>query len=398
MKRCVTLGALIILTCDRQFTIELSISGLETMLPKDMRIRTLFVFFLFDFTGVGLRKRNVLHWFLLAVNIVQRCSYLYLTIKNTSFSLYSISLLLIDLNLLLLFFTSLNKLQSVRELFFLIQKLSGKEYILLRIVDAGTFILFFALVSFEIVINGLDQCGNFNKLWHLEGNSTLVVVVQRTLCLNFIISIHDIDSFSALYILIFLVLFFVKVRHLKSISTSRPSCWKSKILTLSSQVAQLGQKLDDSTSFILFCRAVHQFFLILLVFLMAMLFYHKSLTFGKDIETFLLLKFLADLLLTALLFLSISLMQEQVTKKSEDLSRQIVYSAFDRGKILENLVLANILTSDFNHKVTVWKLVEVSRTIILTLASVYIAFPVLCWQVDNGALGFNFSAVKSQQF
>ena len=353
------------------------------MLPKGEK--TLFVFFLFDLMGIGLRGRNILHWFLLVLNLLQRVCRIYLRMKSISFSLISISFLMRDANSLLLFVISLIKVQSMRELFTLTPKISRKHYILLRIVDAGTFFLLLTFVGCEIFLVGLDNCIDFNELWH-KGNSTVMVVIQRTICLNDLILMHDSHSFCALYILIFTLIFLVKVQHLNSMSSNLCG-WRGKMLTVSSQVSDLSDKLDTSTSFILFCRAVYQFFLVLLVFFLVMLLSEKNFTRPGDGHEVLLYKLFVDLFLTALLFIAISLMQETIQDKCDSLSRKIVYSAYASEKMHEKVVLANILTSDFTQKVTVWKLVEVSRTIVLTLASVYFAFPVLLWQVNNGAMG-----------
>lgn len=348
--------------------------------------RTLFVFFLFDVTGVALRERNLIHWLLLIVNFAVRFSYLFLSIKYMKFSLFSITFLLRDLNSLVLLVISLVRVQSMRELFALARFLSKKHYILLRIVDAVFFVTFLASLAFEIFTNGLDQCYGFNKLLHLEGNSTLILFVQRTFCFHKIFLINDTNAYCALYILIFVIFFFIKVQHLNEISSHGSSCWRRKLFTVSSQVSELSLKLDNSTSFILFFRAVNQFLCVILVFLLAMLLTQEK-SFAYESYMRLILRNSFDLFLTSLLFISISLMQERIQERCDSLSRQIIYSALPLGTMHENVVLSNIFTSDFTQQVTLWKLIEVSRSIIFTLASVYVAFPILFWQVNNGALG-----------
>ena len=307
--------------------------------------------------------------------------------REMAFSLLYISVVMLDIIPFLLFVTSLGKVQSMRELFTLTRFLSRKQYVLFRIVDAGTFVLSLTFICSRIVLVGLDSCTELNKFFHLEVNSTLATFVRRTSCLNEFFLMFEVQAFCALYILLFMVVFFVKVTQLDEMSSNRPSMWRRNILPLSSRVGQLGEKLDDSTSFILFFQVAHEFFSVSLLFLLAMMMSQKVYGPEEKVLIVILCELLSQLLLTALLFLCISLMQEKVQRKCECLCRRIIYSASLSGTMHEDVVMTSVLTSDFNHKVTVWKLVEVSRAIILTLASVYVAFPVLCWQVNNGALG-----------
>ena len=69
------------------------------------------------------------------------------------------------------------------------------------------------------------------------------------------------------------------------------------------------------------------------------------------------ISFMRSVILTASLLVSISLMQEQLEKRCDDLCEQIIYSGLITRTTLESMVLRKLVARIFTRLVTIWKFV-----------------------------------------
>lgn len=358
----------------------------EPAMPSKVANKCNFFFtvFLIDLMGIGLRGRNIVQWFLLATGVIHRILLFRLSFWTFEFSVTRMTYILITLNPLVQVVLVIGRVKLLSELLCNSNKLSERSYFILRVVDAVVFFSIVSQLALEFSNEGWSHCSSM-RVVPRENNSTLIKMSLAVLCFNELLLYRDMDMFCGLYLLIFLITYFIKVDNLNSIFSPPSYNWKHKMFTLSSEMSMLTEKLEDSTSCILFIRTIHQFLSISTFFFLAMFMSARNVTFNFTSAVW-AFSCTREIVLTVLLLLSISLMQEDIERRCEHLSERILLSGLLDRSTHENWVLQQAFTCKFTRKVTIWKVVEVSRGILITLASAYVGFPVLFWEINNGAL------------
>ena len=84
---------------------------------------------------------------------------------------------------------------------------------------------------------------------------------------------------------------------------------------------------------------------------------------------------------------AISRMQEKIRLRVDKLIRILRYQGMKDEYSNKYSLLSETIDQSFTLPVTVWGLVPVNRSLLLSLISSYIVFPVLLVQINNGALG-----------
>ena len=349
----------------------------------------LFIRFLLDLLGLGLKGQNIGHWLLLAFGCVHRIILILSCLMTFTFELRYISSTLSCVNSCLTFFVAMKKLKETRSMSLFAEKLCKNNLFLVKSVDLTLFLIILYQLTVDLVQADLFDCVSthiFDEIgW--DGDSTAWQVAFAAICVHEAIVIKTVDILCALYILVFLIVYFIKIQHLAALTSIESSGWKEKVLAILVHVSGLNQKLESSLSFILFFRAVRQFVHILIFLYEALYTSQAKIQIRWQVGDLYFFEAVAEIILTVLLFLSISLMQEHLEGQIDDFCKQIAYSGLLKGSLNENLAVGGIISAELGKRVTIWKFLEVSRSILLTLASAYVAFPVLLWQINNGGLG-----------
>lgn len=348
----------------------------------------LFITFLLDLFGLGLRGRRLIHWFFFTLVIIQTSWRLYGSFTNFKFYLVNIADLSFNFCSLLQIFLSIKRVKLLRQLLSNLHKLNRRNHLIVRVVDAIICFLVISQFAFDMYDFVWTTCYDlFHRQYsYLDRSSNLVNITIATVCIHRSILIRYSDMFCGLYLLIFVVIYLIKVQHLAGISNSRPSEWKVKVWAVSSHVSSLQDKFEDSSSIILFDRTVYQFLSILALFQFLMENIRTKSTLGLRGIIFATCGYSQNIFITVSVLLSISLMQEDIDGRCKNVTEQIMFTALSGGSVEEKWISQKILKSNFTQKVTIGKMVQVSRSIIISLASSYVVFSILFWQINNGGI------------
>ena len=340
--------------------------------------------------GLGFRGRNIIHWFLFAFVTITASWRLYGLFTNFRMYLIHISDIFYMSSALLQIVLSFKRAKSFGELLSNSNKLCKKNYVIFRVVD-----VIVSMVVLSQFINDMgdglwkDRCyASFHVQYsYMNRKSVIANITIATVCIHREILIRYSDMFCGLYLLMFVIVYFIKVEQLQSISNCRTSALKVRVWAISSQVSALHEKFEDTSCIILLDRTIYQFSSILKLFpvLMTNIRTRHSLGFGGIF--FDTLGYFHDMFVTVSVLLAVSLMQESIKRKCRCVSDQILFADLFCGTNNEGRILINILESKFTQKVTIGKVAKVSRSLIISLASTFVAFSILFWQVNNGALG-----------
>ena len=341
------------------------------------KLNGLFISSIFNLLGVGLKEQNLFHWTLFTLRLVYRFFLIYFSMCKLKFNLTPMTLLLINITSQVFIVLLVLRAKKIGQLLMQAKNLTKKNYFILKIADAAVVLLFLSSIATEFTLKKSNRCYFSTHLVLYESNSAVVQVATGVVCSYEYILFSETDLIYGLYFVLFLITHFVKMQKLEEISLDRTSGWRRRIFLSSDQISQLHEQFEDSASFILFIKAVRQFFSILLFFFNVFLLIQGKMDLNSTWGKMLLFKSIRDIIMTTSLFLFISLMQEDIDRKCSSMSKEIIYSGYLSGSLQDNLVLANIVTGEFGRRVTIWKIVQVSRSILITLASVYVAFPVL---------------------
>ena len=349
----------------------------------------LLVGFLLGLFGIGLRGRNIIHWFFFAVAIAMICWRIYGDFLNFKMYLAHISATLFDICCLFQVILCFKRTESFRALLFNSYKLSKKNNLLVRVTDAVVFIIAVSQFTKDMFDSTWKGCyESFNQYYSpLDRNSTLVNVTVVTVCLHRYILLRFSDLLCGMYLLMFDIIHLIKVQHLKKVSTIESSRWRVTVWTASSQVSALHREFEDSSSIILVDRTLFQFFSFLSFFPLFMDNIKKRSSLGIQGLFYDTYGRFHNLFFTVSLLLSISLMQENIEGRCECVCEKMLAAGLYSGKVQESCAFQKILQSTFTRKLTIGRMAEVSRGIIMILSSTFSTFAILLWQVNNNGLG-----------
>lgn len=322
--------------------------------------------------GLGVRGQNVVHWFLFAAVIGQSCWRLYGALRNFQMYLVHIGEILFCISCLSQIVLCVKRAKLLRQLVSNSRKLTRKNYLIIRLADA---VIFFLVVSqFAQDMNNYVWKGCFESFHleysHINRNSTVANVKIAAVCIHRYLLVRYSDMFCGLYLLIFLIIYFIKVQQLSFLASKiRSSGWKEKVWAISPEVFAIYEKLEDSSSMILFFRAVFQFVCIINMFRLLMINIKTRSHLGFQGIFFRTFNYCQNIFITVSLLLSISLMQEDIEQRCRRISELILFGSFTGSTPQENWIIQCVMKSSFTQKVTIGKMAEVSRGIIITLAS-----------------------------
>lgn len=343
-----------------------------------------FVFFQLNLMGVGPRGQSVLHWLVFFLGLSQRLYSVYLRSDFGEVSVGTASFFLDEINSLLLLLYLMFRRNSIEEFITrLMPKLSKSQ---MKRVQVADFILFsiqlYPLIErFALFFrtNHPYSCSEYGKF---EGRSIASIILANVICINSNIINYTTDIICGFYLLIFIVFHFVKVQYMDEISSS--DRWREKVLLASSNLLNLNSEFERCFSVILFFKVIHDFLIVMITVFAVFHFTQMSNSFWLIYVAF---AFLRRMGVTFGLFSVIGSLQEKIEDECSRIRHQICCRGFWSKSITDDKTLADIFYSAFTQRVTIWKTIDVSRSSLVTLASSYFVFPVLFWQLNNGALG-----------
>ena len=358
------------------------------MLPVMRRPNFLFTVWLLNFLGIGLRGRSVIHWFLFAFVIIWTTCLLFSLFKNFRMYLTHLSDILFTLSCLFQILLLVKRTKLLRELLSHSHKLSRRNHIMFRVTDAVVFIVVMIQLISDVYSFGWRGCHAWSRLRFLffDNKSILANITVSIVCVEGYILLRCSDMFCGLYLLIFVIIYLIKVQHLEKISKGESSRWKEQIWLFSPQVSALHENLEESCSSVLFNRTVIQFTSILTLLPVLIDNIRTRYDLGLRGAIYGTFGYCHNIFVTVSLLLSISLMQEDIERRCKCLSEQMLLDTFSGRTVQESWVIQKVLKSNFTRKVTIGNMAQVSRGTIISLASTYVVFSILFWQINNGAL------------
>ena len=350
----------------------------------------------FHLFGIGIRGQIALDWFILVIGLFQRFFILFVYVHNSKkWSFHELGEAILFLLVILFYLALMYKHKSMEKSIFRLEemenKLTKKNFWYLQSFQLVLFILAFCPIIEKMIFNQVfgylcDSQFLINSMYSSPPNSTIFKVFTGILCFNEYISSQQIEASCSLYMVAFLVFHFVKMKHIDLITSSHSSRWRDEILNASSDIFSLHEQFEDALSFILFFKVASDFtYAFLHIFMFAD--FNSVSKYIPSYGAFIYAsyKMLRQAMFTILLFLFISWLQEKVETRCNCLRHHVLRKLFI-NRIANDNILDDLLFNVLSKKVSMWKMLDVSRSTLLTLASVNVAFPVLFAQIENGAL------------
>lgn len=344
----------------------------------------------FHLMAIGMQSQTIIHWFLFILVMANRTYYIYVQKEYLSNNFGMATFLLEPVNQLLLYVFLLWKRKSIAT--FIRQsksKLSTNYLFIIRMVDLA-FLIFTTSILIEDAsyywILGYDTCSDTFK--SIVSDEIASHVIGKVVCFNAIINNLIIDISCCFYLIFFLALHYIKGQYIQCIRTSGSFELKERVIIFSSEVLQLQGHFESSFSFILFFKVVNDFLIVMIQLLTTLVITQIDPNALDEVQkVYRVTESLRYLVFSCFMFLVISVAQEKMEEKCDLLRHQIICMSLVNGSSGEVEILGKMIMRTFTKKVSIWNIIEVSRSILVKLASAYLVFPVLLAQVNNGGLG-----------
>ena len=362
-------------------------------MQKGQRSDFIFISAGFHFLGIGIHGQIVLDWVIFTIGVAHRCfmplAFIY---TNKEWRFLEVGRVTAFLLVLLLYLAMMYKRKSMKKsLFQLENRLTGSDLRYFKTFQLVLVILALSPVIEKTILYlisaySCDTEISVNSMFDVPKNSTISKVIIGVFCFNEYVIFQEMELACSLYMITFLVLHFVKMKHLDSIASYNSSRWREKILLASSDISYLYEQFEDAFSFILFFKVAFDFtYAFLHIFMFADFNSVSKYIPSSGDFIYAVYRMLRQAVYTILLFAFISWLQEKVYNRCNYLRLYILRKLF-ANRIVSGNILDDLLFNVLSKKATIWNMLDVSRSTLLTLASVNVAFPVLFAQIENGAL------------
>ena len=220
---------------------------------------------------------------------------------------------------------------------------------------------------------------------------TLPTVFNQVFCLYEQLIMRQIDAACSLYTLIFLAMYFVKMKHIQVVSdlqcgsNNNNNNTDDELLIASNDALQMHQLFEDGFSYILFFKVLFDYLTVLILLFFASNYFNAFRSGTSDLY-YMYYLISRQMFSTSSMLLLVSCLQEKIEDQLDILRHQVYRRLFQRQILSGSRIFDGLMVEVFTHKATVWNILDISRGTLLTLASSYTLFPVLFIQITNGAL------------
>ena len=335
--------------------------------------------------GIGLNDQMTLDWIFLTFAMIQGFILMHHLVKVSDFSIGTINSFIMTINTLLFHLFLVRKRRSMKKLIIqLINKLNEKNLMLVKLFDLFLTLLSFIPIIEKIIlryIGGYNNChiSQFTSILYSNVSSTLT----EPLCIIEFINAQVLDASCSIYMIVFLMTYFTKIKLINGITKNFSTRWKEEILLVSNCVLDLYVNFEGVFSKFLFFKAVQDFLTALSYLTLFIKYYDYLVASGAAYQYYSVIR---QAMYTVYLFAFISRLQEKIEDRCDALRHQILCELVERNIFHGRGIFDGLLFDVLKKKVTVWKIFDVNRSALLTLASACVAFPVLFTQIDSGDL------------
>lgn len=339
--------------------------------------------------GIGIQGQTNVHWAISLVTFANILFFLHFLARQLAPDISIISRFLSFCWAIFTLLYLLIKRNSIRKFYsFALRKLSEREKKVVSLVEKlafGYVITVFArehFLQFEL----MESCGFYNYLWFLEPG-LIRCILNNFLSWQLIVCTNWIFVTCAFYSVSHLIFYFTKANMLSSLEQLTFDCSNyNGIFLLALQIEELHELFDSTFSPVLFwnilCNSIH---------VSRML--YSSLQAAKLEALNFKLFFISDLtdvfsllIITFATIIVISWLQYKLEKRTEAILHSVSYLGVKDEYSNRYTIIGERIRKACTLPVTVWAMVPVKSSLLLSLVSSYIVFPVLLVQINNGAL------------
>ena len=286
-----------------------------------------------------------------------------------------------------LLFTVRNRNQINRLIAGVFSKLRGDEVAFIKKYERITFFLVLLFVWFLFAINFSLDVYRYWKLKHL-----LVLSVQSApfvLWISLILFKLAVSIFTAilyivcsLYVVTFISLTLTRLNQLNQMTRLIPHEGHSMMKQLI-EMEKSFESLEKMSSFP-FCQMISMHFVEITLFL------YRMISISTSSNLILLCSTLWTCMnITFVLFLMASVIhfQEKIKSSGESLAHSFFAHRLTPAEYIFISILVDKIKCVTSQSITVWRIVQINRRLILAIYSSFLTISVLLVQVDNGSLG-----------
>ena len=355
-----------------------------------MRRKSKFLFLSigFYFMGIGIHGQSLFNWLLFACGLIHRCLIVLCFIRNFDVQIDNINSIIIHCQVVIFYIILIGKRHKIQTMIcHMFTKLSRKEYMIVRMFD-----LFLTVLAFSPTIE--KAFFNFTGIFNHCMSDFMIVPMFKNLnkatrniiCLSESLFLQQMDAACSLYLVVFLMTYIIKFKLINGITNNSSTRWKEEILFSSATAFNLHRQFEDVFSNFLFIKASHDFLTVLRYLFLLLKHEYLIYAFGINFIKYQIYMIIRHVFCTMFLFIFISWLQERIETRCYALRHRVLCDLYSKKIFHGSRIFDILLFNVFTKKVTVWQIMDVTRGTLLTLASAFVAFPVLFAQIDNGAL------------